>query len=99
VIIRSREEWERVVSAGRQQFLLQNGVLRRGLPLGLLLGVVLELYLGGTFPDSLAKASFWGRTALCVLVFSTSGMLRSLALWNAYRRRYETLDAERAPRR
>jgi hypothetical protein len=95
MIVKSREEWDRLVARGRQRFLLENGVLRRGLPLGLLLGVVLELYLGGVFPDSLRQASFWGRTALCVAVFSTSGVLRSLALWNAYRRRYETLGAPR----
>jgi len=98
MIVKSREDWEKLVARGRQQFLLQNGVLRRGLPLGILLGVVLELYLGGSFPDSLAQASFWARTALCAVVFSTSGVLRSLALWNAYRRRYETLGSS-APRR
>jgi hypothetical protein len=98
MIVRSREDWEQLVARGQQQFLLQNGVLRRGLPLGILLGVVLELYLGGRFPDSLGQASFWARTALCVVVFSTSGVLRSLALWNAYRRRYETLGGS-APRR
>jgi hypothetical protein len=93
--VRSREDWERLVARGQQEFLLRNGVLRRGLPLGILLGVVLELYLGGRFPDSLASVSFWARTLLCVAVFSTSGVLRSLALWNAYRRRYETLGAGR----
>jgi hypothetical protein len=98
MIVRSREDWEQLVARGREQFLLQNGVLRRGLPLGIVLGVVLELYLGGSFPDSVGESSFWARTALCVLVFSTSGVLRSLALWNAYRRRYETLGAD-PPRR
>jgi hypothetical protein len=95
MIVRSREDWERLVARGQQDFLLRNGVLRRGLPLGLLLGVVLELYLGGRLPDFLANASFWARTLLCVAVFSTSGVLRSLALWNAYRRRYETFGADR----
>jgi len=57
MIVKGREEWDRLVARGRQQFLLENGVLRRGLPLGLLLGVVLELYLGGVFPDSLRQAS------------------------------------------
>ena len=34
MIVKSREDWEKLVARGRQQFLLQNGVLRRGLPLG-----------------------------------------------------------------
>lgn len=87
-VVRTREEWERVLARGRRQFLLQNGVLRRGLPLGLFLAVALELYVGGRFPDALRTAAFWGRLALCVGVFSASGVLRSLAIWNAYRRRY-----------
>jgi hypothetical protein len=44
-------------------------VLRRGLPLGVVLAVVLELYLGGHFPEALRGAGFWGRLALCVGVF------------------------------
>jgi hypothetical protein len=94
-IVRSREEWDRVLARGRQRFLLENGVLRRGLPLGVFLAVALELYLGGRFPEALGSASFWGRLALCVGVFSTSGVLRSLAIWNAYRRRYEQGAAPR----
>lgn len=87
--VRTREEWERALARGRRRFLLENGVLRRGLPLGLFLAVALELYLGGRFPDALGHAGFWGRLALCAGVFSTSGVLRSLAIWNAYRRRYQ----------
>ena len=97
-IIRTRDEWEQALARGRRKFLIQNGVLQRGLPLGIALAVVLELYLGGTFPDFLRSPPFWGRVALCVAIFSTSGVLRALAVWNAYRRRYEERAAA-APRR
>jgi hypothetical protein len=87
-IVKTREQWDQLLVRGRNRFLLENGVLRRGLPLGIVLAVILELYLGGRFPEALRNAAFWGRLALCVGVFSTSGALRSLAIWNAYRRRY-----------
>lgn len=86
--IRSQAEWEQLRARGRADFILRNGVLRRGLPMGLVVGVALELYLGGRFPGALQTAAFWGRLALCLGVFSASGSITAAASWRVYERHF-----------
>lgn|GEM_PF-2064683 len=90
--VRSRGEWDAVRAKGRHAFVLRHGILGRGLPMALAIAVILELYVGGRFPDSLTSAGFWGRFALCLAVFSASGALTASALWNAYDRLYSRPD-------
>lgn len=73
---------------GEARFVLLRGVLGRGLPMGVLLAVAIELYLGGTLPESLGRAGFWGRLLLCVGVFSASGSLSAHAQWRLLERRF-----------
>lgn len=86
-IARTREEWEPVRAAGRRWFLIRHGVLGRGLPLGLLCAIAIELSLGGEFPEALRSKDFLVRFALAFLVFTASGCLTANATWNLCERR------------
>lgn len=74
---------------GEPRFLLMRGVLGRGLPMGVLLAVALELYVGSPFPEAFSTAAFWGRLALCVGVFSASGCVSAHAQWRLLERRFD----------
>ncbi len=82
------DEWARQREKGRMSFLLRHGFLGRGLPLGLITAVVIELYLGGTFPEALQDVAFAGRVALAVGVFTLSGSLAANANWSLHERRH-----------
>jgi hypothetical protein len=85
-------EWKRVREAGMIPFLIRHGFLGRGLPLGIVTAVVIEVYLGGTFPDALSDPSFLGRLAFAVAVFTLSGSLAARANWALHERRFPGAD-------
>jgi hypothetical protein len=86
MVIRSEEEWNRIRARGRTRFLVTRGVLGRGLPMAAAISAVIELYLGGTFPDALRSASFWERFALAFALFSLSGIFSAQLRWNLHER-------------
>ena len=88
MIPRSLEEWQAIRARGKSQYILRNGVLGRGLPLGVLCAVALEMALGHELPDALATAGFAGRLLLAVSVFSISGSLSARMTWNIHERRF-----------
>jgi len=85
----SREEWEKVRSRGRKAFLLRAGFLGRGLPMGLLTAVAIQVYLGLPLPDSLWSAPFLERLALAVGVFTASGCVAAHSNWSLHERLYQ----------
>lgn len=73
---------------GEGAFLLRHGFLGRGLPLGLIVAVAVELSLGASFPEALREPGFWGRLAFAVAVFTVSGCVASHYNWRVHERRY-----------
>ena len=63
---------------------VSHGFLGRGLPLGVLVAVVIELALGHAFPEALRAPVFWVRLAALVALFTATGCLRAQVTWNAY---------------
>ena len=83
-----RREWERMKARGRTRFVLLSGVLGRGLPLGLVVAVAIQILTGEPLPDSLASPTFVGRALLAVAVFSASGCLSAYTAWRLHERRF-----------
>jgi hypothetical protein len=84
----SSEQWQTIRQAGRARFVLRHGFLGRGLPFGIAVAVLIELYLGGVFPDFLTDLPFVGRLLFAVAVFTLSGSLAANANWLMHERRY-----------
>ena len=82
------EQWQEVRARGKRDFLFRYGFLGRGLPLGALTAIVLEVALGSPFPDALSSAAFLARLTACIAVFSLSGCILANANWNAHERRF-----------
>jgi hypothetical protein len=82
------EDWRKIREGGKRAFLLRHGFLGRGLPLGVVTALVIELALGGELPDALTTASFAGRLALAVGIFTLTGSLAANANWNLHERRF-----------
>jgi hypothetical protein len=88
MVVRRKEEWERIRSRGQQRFILRYGILGRGLPMALVCAVGIELYLGGTFPEALRAPAFLGRFLFALAVFSLGGSLTARMTWKLYERRF-----------
>jgi len=84
-----KEEWDRVRARGKGAFLLKTAVLGRGLPMGVITAVAIQVYLGGRLPEAFLSWAFAGRLLLAVSVFSLSGCLAANASWSLHERRYE----------
>ncbi len=82
------DEWVRVRARGKTAFLARYGFLQRGLPFGVLLGVLIEAALGSAFPEALRTPLFWGRLLALVALFSLTGCMRANVTWNAYEKRF-----------
>jgi hypothetical protein len=82
------EEWKRIRERGQGAFMLRHGFLGRGLPLGVVTALVIELALGHELPDALATAGFAGRLLLAVGVFTLTGSLAARANWGLHERRF-----------
>jgi hypothetical protein len=86
--IHSREEWAKVRTAGRARYLLRYGVIGRGIPMGVVVALLIELWdPSGAMPDALLETRFLWRLLLAVTVFSASGALSALANWGVHERR------------
>lgn len=88
----NREDWIKVRAAGKRWFLLRNAVIARGLPMGIVVALVIEMYLGRPIPDALLEPPFLARLLLAVGVFSLSSSLSALANWRYHERRYGSED-------
>ena len=88
------DEWREVRAKGKGPFLFRTGFLGRGVPMGVVTALAIELYLGGRFPDALLEWDFLARLALAVGVFTLSGCLAANANWSLHERRYAERPAE-----
>ena len=84
----SREEWDRVRARGRTRYLVLVGVVRRGLPMGVLVAFAVEVLTGRPVPDSLLSPRFVLTVLAGVALFSLSGCIRAAAQWRLAERRF-----------
>lgn len=88
--IHGSEEWARVRAEGKRRYLLRYGVIRRGLPMGIAVALLIEvLSPSGEMPGALREPTFLGRLLLAVAVFSVSGCISALANWRVHERRFD----------
>lgn len=87
-VIRSREEWERIRAQGRARFVVMTGIVARGIPMGIVVALAIEILTGEPIPDSLWSARFGWRLLLAMAVFSASGSLSAFMNWRLYERRF-----------
>jgi hypothetical protein len=87
--IYSKEEWAKVEANGKGRYLLRKGVIGRGVPMGLVVALLIELWSpSGEMPGALIEPRFLGRLLLAVAVFSASGALSALANWRFHSRHF-----------
>lgn len=84
----SNDEWTKVRGEGKRAFLLKNGFLGRGIPLGLLVSIGVEAYRGGQFPEALQTPEYWSLALMCVVVFTVSGCITANASWGLHEKRH-----------
>lgn len=88
--IHGREEWAKLEAEGRGRYLLRYGVIRRGLPMGIAVALLIEaLSPSGEMPGALSEPTFLGRLLLAVAVFSASGCISAFANWRVHERRFD----------
>ena len=85
--IQNRQDWEKVRAGGKMRFVVTRGVLGRGVPMGVVCALGIEVYLGGSFPDLLTSPIFLSRLLLASAVFSVGGCLNANMSWNFHERR------------
>jgi hypothetical protein len=87
--LHSKEEWEKVRAKGRGWYLVRYGVVGRGIPMGIVVALLIELWdPSGAMPDALLETRFLGRLLLAVAVFAASGCISALANWRVHERRF-----------
>lgn len=84
------DEWKRVREQGKTAFLLRHGLLGRGIPLGVIVALAIELMLGGSFPEAFREPAFWARLLFAVAIFTASGALSAHVNWRLHERRFGT---------
>ena len=82
------EQWQEVRAKGKPSFLFRYGFLGRGLPLGTLAALAVEVVIGTPVPDALTSPSFVARLVACIAVFSLSGSIMANANWNLHEKRH-----------
>jgi len=84
-----REDWLRIRASGRGRYLFRYGVVGRGIPMGIVVALLIELLNPtGTMPEALLGTRFLGRLLLAVAVFAASGCVSALANWRMHERRF-----------
>ena len=84
----NREEWHRVRERGRTRYLVLTGVVQRGLPMGVVVALAVEVLTGRPVPDSLVSARFVFTVLAGAALFSVSGCIRAAAQWRLAERRF-----------
>jgi hypothetical protein len=88
--IYNKEEWAKLEAQGKGRYLLWKGVIGRGVPMGLVVALLIELWdPSGEMPGALLEPRFLGRLLLAVAVFAASGCISALANWRVHERRFE----------
>jgi hypothetical protein len=89
-----RAEWERIRRTGVWPYAIQRGLLR-GIPMGLLIIVLLEVIQGRPFGLAMFRdPEVLGRLALAVVLFSLGGVVSTYARWRALDTRFGAPRAE-----
>lgn len=89
-----RAEWERIRRTGVWPYAIRRG-LARGIPMGLVIIVLLELIQGRTLGVELFRDPVvLGRIALAVALFSLGGIVSTYARWRALDLRFGAQGAE-----
>jgi hypothetical protein len=89
-----RAEWERIRHTGVWPYAIQRG-LARGIPMGIVIIVLLELIQGRRFGFELFREpEVLGRLALAVVLFSLGGVVSTYARWRALDLRFGAARAE-----
>lgn len=83
-----REQWDRVRARGRTRYLVLRGFVRRGLPMGVVVALAVEVLTGRPVPDSLLSARFVLTVLAGVALFSLSGCIRAATEWRLAERRF-----------
>jgi hypothetical protein len=87
--IHGEEEWAKLEAEGKGRYLLRYGVIGRGVPMGIVVALLIELWdPSGEMPGALLEPRFLARLLLAVTVFAASGCLSSLANWRVHARRF-----------
>ncbi len=86
----SAEQWQTIRCKGKTAFLLRNGLLLRGLPLGALMSFVVMSLLGAQLPAEFASWRFAAILLFCIGVFTASGSLAARASWSVHERRFSS---------
>ena len=87
--IHNQEDWGKVRADGKGRYLLRAGVIGRGIPMGLVVALLIELWdPSGEMPEALLAPRFLLRLLLALAVFSASGCLSALANWRVHERRF-----------
>jgi len=88
--LHSREDWAKIRTLGRGQYLFRYGAVGRGIPMGIVVALLIELWdPSGAMPDALLETRFLGRLLLAVAVFTASGCISALANWRVHERRFQ----------
>ncbi|MEB2344654.1 MAG: hypothetical protein OZ948_07940 [Deltaproteobacteria bacterium] len=78
-----RAEWERIRRTGVWPYAIRRG-LARGIPMGIVIIVLLELVQGRSFGPALFRdPAVLGRFALAIVLFSLGGVVSTYARWRA----------------
>ena len=88
--LHSKEDWAKIQTLGRGRYLLRYGVVGRGIPMGIVVALLIELWdPSGAMPDALLEPRFLGRLLLAVAVFTASGCISAWANWRVHERRFQ----------
>jgi len=82
------DEWAEIRAGGKAAFLFKTAVLGRGLPLGIVTSLAIEVYLRTPLPDGLLEPPFLGRLLFAIAVFSATGGIAANASWSLHERRF-----------
>ena len=79
----SQTEWDRMQALGFSRFVLR-GALRHGIPMAVVVVLLIEVVSGTTLSrERVTSGEFLARVLLCLVVFTASGAISSLARWKS----------------
>ncbi len=79
-----REEWAAIRARGPRAFVLRQGLLSRGLPLGALMSLVVMNIQEVPLPEGLASWSFAATLLFCIAIFTATGSMAARATWKVH---------------
>jgi len=82
------EQWRAIRARGKSAFLLRQGLLARGLPLGALMAFVVMNVQGAPLPAAFATWRFAATLLFCIALFTATGALAAHATWNVHEHRH-----------